>query len=252
MLDVIAFTYDPPVDAATVARWQAQLDAYAPRSDQMAWVKLVWEPGDPWAPVQRWMLYEMLPRTFLDPWVVEELSGPDPRTRGYFDKVAGRFVESPDQVFTKRQWDLYRETGCFGRPFWVLQGSGGGHKRWFTDTESRLLALGGFPTEPPPPGSLPYAPFDRRVLEHLATLDRLKRGTEKLNALRLSESRAAAERKLMEELVGWLGEQMGEAAEMLLSAVDTADIPRSEHEQAPDIDEVQERFVSGQPLHGEH
>ena len=178
------FRYHGPTSDATQARWAAELAAIAPPSERLSWLKLVWVAGDPWAPVQRWVIYDMEPRAINpDGWYWEELAGPDPRTRGYFDVVLGRFVPSADQAIDHLTWRLYRETGCYAHPFWVCQGTTGGHRTDYNALEERMAQQAELPTAPPRLGSLCYAEPDQRTWASLRFYDRLHGAAGGLNAL---------------------------------------------------------------------
>lgn len=179
------FRYHGPTSDATQALWAAELAAIAPRlSERLSWLKMVWVAGDPWAPVQRWVIYDMEPRGINpDGWYWEELAGPDPRTRGYFDVVLGRFVASEEQAIDHLTWRLYRETGCYARPFWVCQGTTGGHRWDYNALEERMAQQAELPTTPPRLGSLAYAEPDQRTWNSLRFYDRLSGAGAGMNSL---------------------------------------------------------------------
>lgn len=175
------FRADPPT---APDHWADALRSIAPPAERLSWLKLVWMAGDPWAPVQRWVIYDMEPRG-VNPegWYWEELAGPDPRARGYYDQALKRFVASEDQAMDALTWRLYRETGCYGRPFWLVQGTTGGHRWDYTQLEARLARQMELPTEPPKPGSLCYAEPDQRTWDSLRFYDRLNGAANGITAL---------------------------------------------------------------------
>ncbi|MBA2713420.1 MAG: hypothetical protein H0U55_07705 [Rubrobacteraceae bacterium] len=137
----------------------------------------------------------------------------------YYDTVLKEFVRNPDCLITERAWHLFRETNCWGRPYWVIQGTKGGHKRWFSQNEQKLLKMAGLPTDPPAPGDLPYAEFDDRVLVQLEKLDMLRSEQGQLkrrgsilgkNAHQIREEEDGKKFRL--QLVSFLKEQMEEIA----------------------------------------
>ena len=188
--------------------WQAALDALAPPGGRKAWLRLVWEPGVPWkvthgdtgetvpGAVHRWIVYQMFPPERTPPMVLADLRGRSPRERGHYDRVLRRFVPDPHCNVTRRQWRLYRETGCWGKPFWIVQGTRGGNKRAFTRAESMVSRIHGGPKQPPLPGDLPYARFDARVVRKIAQYD-LVRKLGHLSAL--AETRPEVIGKYMDE-----------------------------------------------------
>ena len=151
--------------------WQATLDTITPPGGRLSWLRLVWVPGDPWEPVHRWVIYQMLPIDRANDFVRADLRGPSPRERGRFDKILGTFQPDPNCNIDLLQWDLYRATGCYGRPYWIVQGSQGGHKRTFNRVESTVSRMNGGPAQPALIGDLPYATPDRRTFDKLAKLD---------------------------------------------------------------------------------
>jgi hypothetical protein len=183
---------EPPVPKETLAEWQKKLDELFPRSEFSSHLQLVWVAGDDWEVmdegkpvhqgVERFCLYEMLPKQFTDPNILYELEEmPRPVVR--YDSVM-KSVAREDRSVTRLQWDLYRETGLFGRAYWYIQGDNGGHQRAFTTFESQQLILLGLPHNPPLPGTLPYAPFDQRVINKILKHDRLRKVGERLMLLK--------------------------------------------------------------------
>src|SRR5581483_4573362 len=65
------------------AEWVVALRELSPVSDDRGWLELVWEPGDPWRPEQRWELWEMIHPSVIDPDELRELRGPSPRMHGH-------------------------------------------------------------------------------------------------------------------------------------------------------------------------
>lgn len=162
------------------AGWQEALDDVAPRRGDLSYLKIVWEPGELWDPIQRWMIYQMIPMADnpADDLFRPMLEGPHPRKFGYYDRHLGRFVRRPGApMVSMQQWELYRETGRLAHPYWVVQGDEGGHRFEFTRTEKAIIrrAIGQKDVDPPMIGSLPYAPVDNRVTAKLSNLDRLRK-----------------------------------------------------------------------------
>lgn len=197
--DLRPVQYDPPEAPETIRDWQATLDRAIPRYEgYVSHLRLVWEPGDAWDPVERWYLYDCVPRSVFeeaatkrrlmgvqeddnaDAILIRDLDGPSPREDGYYDATLKRFVHLRDRECTLQQWRLWQSHGLYGIPWWVIQGERGGHKRWFSAPEKKALRYAGLPDEPPVPGSLPYAPFDGRVLDTVLRYDRFRRLESKL------------------------------------------------------------------------
>jgi hypothetical protein len=217
---LLPMMYDPPV--SDVSRWQEELDRLAPRNNELSWLKIVWVPGDPWVlegidqRVNRWFIYQMFPMKRIPDTVLPSLLGPHPRKRGYYDKYLRAFVPDPDCTVDRIQWELFDETGCYGRPYWVVQGSRGGHKRRFDRQESVVSRMNGGPKDPPLPGDLPYAPVDQRVIDKLYAMDLVRVYNRFLDFTDRKRDQLDAEdeevRKAMRQRVwGWLESQVSDA-----------------------------------------
>lgn len=242
------FVYNRPVPR----EWQDQLATLTPRGQIAPWLQLAWLSGDPWEPVQRWCIYEMVPlrvwvgliqahraRGFkrdeiLEQVILEALEGPNPREQGYYDEVLKRFIT--DALITRQEWELFREFQAIPKLFWIIQGPGGGHRRHFTPMEKKYLELAGLPADPPAPGDLAYADFDGRVLEMVRRRDRLQRQSGFLGANEDEYSAAMVE--FRRQLVQWLEDQQRASLESV--KLDLSNLPRS-HESQDDPTEAIER-----------
>lgn len=238
----------PPVDHSTLAEWQRKLDELFPKSEHTTHLKLVWVAGDDWEildegnlvdqRIERFYVYEMFPKSHTDPDILFELEEmPCPVVR--YDSVL-KEVTRENRAVTRLQWRLYRETGYFGKPFWVIQGDKGGHQRFFTTFEKQQLYLLGLPTEPPLPGTLPYAPFDQRVIDKLLYHDRLRQiggmlfveretQKEKYKALH-----AENEKKFRSDIIKFVSDQV--------TIEDGRDVKRAIRDTAPIVDTDYQRL----------
>ena len=77
---------------------------------------------------------------------------------------------------------------------WIIQGSDGGHPITYDAMEEAILKAYGLPTDPPPLGTLPYAPLDRRVFDQLER----RKARRKLGSL-MSEATPEAVQKEFDE-----------------------------------------------------
>lgn len=146
--------------------WQAALDRLTPPNDRVSFLRILWVAADEVVsrtgrvkvdPVQRWVIFQC---TRQVPGAAEfYLEGPPPHPK-----------HNPIPLM-REQWDLYRTEHLYGQPYWIVQGERGGHKRRFTQVEQNILKAQRLPSQAPVPGSLPYAPFDQRVLAKLELLD---------------------------------------------------------------------------------
>ena len=238
---------------AVPVEWERQLAEYSPPNPRFTWLKLIHEPGDPWdEPVDRFIIYQIIPmhvredNEFLDG-IFSQLEGPSPRQSGnYYDSVLQRFVRGSDLDITQRAWELFRELKeqglpGWGRPWWVIQGTKGGHKRWFSATEKKMLRLNGLPSDPPAPGELPYADFDHRVMAAIARHDTLRKAHGNLGNMRAEAGRAdrELEKQWRIELLKWLSDQVADIAPDVHKALMKLDKPRDPN--APDWQEVEEK-----------
>jgi len=172
------FRWDAPSD---VQRWQRELDRIAPRTERgPSWLKLVWLAGDQFTPdhrVQRWGIYQMVPAWRAPFHIMHELRGPNPRWFLHWDRVSRRFIREREFLINREQWELYRETGCWGKLYWIVQGPPGGHRRRWDDRESRLSQVAGGPEQPPAPGDAEFQPMSFAVLERLREHELIRRFT---------------------------------------------------------------------------
>lgn len=177
------FTPEPPYQDP---RWQARLDALCPPNGKLSWLHLYWEPGFPWEHVGRWMIAQITPPERVPDAYRELLEGPNPANFGQL--IDGEWVSLLPGV-SRRQWHFYRETGCYFKPYWVVQGRRGGHKLSLTHAETRIVELQGGDPNPPAPGDLPFAVPDRRTFDMLAKLDMVRQHNFMVDYLENSEER---------------------------------------------------------------
>ncbi|MHC4676313.1 MAG: hypothetical protein ACYTBZ_27795 [Planctomycetota bacterium] len=242
--------------------WQADLDRIAPTGGRANWLKIVWYPGEPYEPIGRWVIYEMIvdlstvPSDFLI-----DINGPDPKTVGYWQRDGmlrtGTKRWHSDSLVSHIQWKLFKETHCYPNLTWIIQGDKGGHLYKFGPTEIECLKkMGGDEhSDTPLPGDLPYADYDRRVSSKLAERDKLRKWRRGMGFDERGMTKTAAglhvygERNDMEQeynmrLLKWIEDQMEEAI---------SDIPRSLLPSASDFpdpvgpvvdeDELDRKFV---------
>ena len=259
--------------------WQQDLDRLWP-GEHVSRLVLHWLAGLPTAPVQRWAIWEILPRkTVLD--IVEEerkqkgekqsfigmlwnaLQGPDPRTLGHWASANGKKFWRTKSVVSREQWDLHRAFD--GLPFlsWIVEGVRGGHSWQFGAFEQNfLLATGATPDMIndlhrawPIPGSQPYADYDQRTFKALSERDLLRQWRQAIQwDMRTKRSMAgiitdteATERReeMVQRMLHWLDNQISDVV---------SDIPRKLVPQwsdflptmgpAPDVDGIHMQVVN--------
>lgn len=250
--------------------WVEALGALAPRSEVHSWLHLAWEPGDPWAPVDRWVVWQMIPPAGIDPRMRVDLEGPDPRSRGHYcapNQCACKahshaWRGGASALIDRAQWRMFRglddpaTAGHLCVRWWIVQGTGGGHQRRFTAVESRLLRLHGLPAEPALPGDLCYAEPDARTWAAIRQRDTMAQGrvfTESLE--RVAQWFDAEETKALEagraQLLAWLGEQVKDTLESGAGSLQRVLAEQRDPNAARprvDYDRAGDEFVRGVPL----
>lgn len=187
-----------PLSLADTSANQEQLERVIPRSDAVSWLYLRMEPGDPWHPINRLLLWQIWPLKDTPEPILDALKGPSPRSTGHYCGGPGwcpsvdgqvictkrkmRWVDGPKMGWqvSRQQWEIFREIGRFADPWWVIQGPTGGHRKMLADDEKTMLwhTSGERYRDVPKMGELPYAPFDNRVLRWIREYDVLQRWEE--------------------------------------------------------------------------
>jgi hypothetical protein len=218
------FGYGAPVGPVTLAEWQAELDRVVPPAPKRNRLLLRWEPGEPWQPIGRWMIWLCLDpqHVEIEPWIRWPLNGPNPRSTGHYcgdgfclcDMKRNRWVGGATKMIDAATWRLFRETGLYGVRWWTIQGNKGGHRfQWSKDEAACLLSqMRGGPGQTPAPGDLPYAPFDARVLRGIERERKIKSLYDKARSFRGRKDALALEERDEQEVIAkalwdWTGEQ---------------------------------------------
>lgn len=260
-------------DRAPEPDWQAMLDQIAPPAVSVSSLKILWEAGDPWRPVERWVIWQVYPEGVTPILLADAIKGPHPRSTGHAcfagycgcDVKANAWVGGPSQTdgLDRMQWELYQQTRRFHKRYWVVQGYHGGHRRRYTDVESMVSEMHGGPDQPPAPGDLPYATPDMRTWRAIGAMDLMRRYsrlitdfTRRTIAQFDREDRDAAQAAQW-EMWKWLDRQIAGPAEVLAHRLKYADesvVPRLAPWQQPrelKDDVVLEQFINegaSQPL----
>jgi len=245
---ILAFprqTFPTLVKRPVPKEWDERLAEFSPTTNRMQWLKIIHEPGYPWEPVDRFIIYEMMPAEFMEKvphgtdtllsMVLEQLQHPVPPSEmgGYYDHALQEYVANPDCLITTRAWDLFRETACWGRPYWIIKGTTGGHKREFSQVEQKLLRLHGLPSDAPAAGALPFAEFDDRVMSQLRGQDMLRGVHDRLSSTRATTAaqgqlrQERLEREFREALIKFLFAQVADVAPAVHKSLVAMDAPRS-------------------------
>ena len=144
-------------DRPVPEEWERRLREISPISETVSWLALKWHPA-----IERWFLYECVPNQFISQDWRSELEGEHPHK-----------LEEWARICTPYQWEMYRKYRVHARPCWIIQGTKGGHKVAFDAADQELCKAQGIPQSPPAFGSLPYAPFDERVVRQLVARNKL-------------------------------------------------------------------------------
>ena len=245
---------DPPfVDPA----WQKQLDAMVPRTEGASWLKLVWVAGETWEPVERWCVYQMMPRAVMLSAsefmrnIVEWLEGPNPRTMG---RMVGGEWDSWAPPISQLQWKLYQEHRCYGRKLWVVQGPHGGHKAEYNNLEKKLMRLENVDWRPPVIGDLDFAEPNARTFELLRLCLDMREEERAYAEITeggqvLSEESEAAVRHGRERIWKWIEAQSEGMADQMAymardSFYDTPQSPRGLMSLDAQEERLKEKFIT--------
>ena len=157
--------------------WEAQLRAFSPIRYDMPWLALRWFPMErqvrdgSWRDCGRWVMYECLHESIIPEYdrdIVNLLAGPQPSRIHNPNEAQAKMMFANDY-----QCMMYRKHKVWARNCWIIQGSSGGHPIEYDVLEKAILQACGLPTDPPPLGTLPYAPFDERVINALRKRSRV-------------------------------------------------------------------------------
>jgi hypothetical protein len=182
--------------------WQRRLDQIAPPGGKLSYLHLYWEEGFDWEPVGRWMIGQVIPRASISPAIVDMLEGPNPADHGHFaqNEYGQRIWVTALPGISRRQWQFYRDTGGYLRPYWVVQGKHGGHRYQWTHTERSIIRMNGGNPEAPYPGQLCYAVPDERTYAELGKRDMLRQFVYSVDYMSGQAIREEWERSGVEEM----------------------------------------------------
>ena len=226
--------------------WQERLDAIAPPARTVSSLRLLWEAGDPWDPIERWVIWQVWPEGRLPVWVDPEgLNGPGPRSVGHYcgdgcqpngqlwcrcEVKQHRWVGGPSNCagISQQHYDLWHQPGPYHRRwhsrYWVMQGPYGGHRYNLNLIEQTVCRMFNRPAEMPPLGALPYCEPDERTWHALGAADQLRAHQRIKDFLEQDPAqRARDEEALIEQaaaqLMKWIDEQMEGPADRIYSAL---------------------------------
>ncbi len=225
------------------AEWVRELEQYAPPQDRFAHLTLWWEPGSPAKPIQRWLVCECTPEQFVQDKVRALLARPpcqcSYQPEGHLTLCLG--CQRPRSVFRQFALQYLREKGCLPEAFWIIQGDKGGHKLDFLPHEQEISQWLYGRTEPPEPGSLPYAPFDQRVIRALRAQDWLNQKWVSYYVARQQNADQAL-RDLRKTILKTVEERLAQAVDEAMPALLGADLPKLE--EIPDYERVYDEYIA--------
>ncbi len=218
------------------ADWMQLLREVSPVTDLHSWLLPYWYRAG-----GRWVLYDALPARLIpddDTQLGSMLTGAQ-----FFDIMHGVRPSERDDFRDLVVWpisdvqhEMYRLHKVLARPFWVLQGEGGGHQVNFSPDQASYLTSMGLPSQPPKIGDLEPCPFDGRAARQLRHLNRLHQMENDMEKLRHSGTREWAEaeslrmqRNVRETEMRFIEQQMLPLVDMSTSLVRGANT-RSEHD----------------------
>lgn len=246
------------------AGWANLLAAHFPRRDDTSSLLIRWEPGDPWEPVQRYCIWHVLPLKLIANRreLAKELQGPHPRSTGHYcasgwcpcPVKANRYIGGACGIIDRATWELFHETGLYGRRYWMIQGTTGGHRHRLDTIERKIARIKTGHADTPAPGDLPYADFDGRVLAKLIEADKLRIWKHYLDFTRRNHAQMDAEQRALEiegnRLIwNWLDGQV-DAAVTKMGQAGRKTLAESAHRQLAqgdkhfDYDKIEEDFIT--------
>lgn len=226
--------------------WQEELDRITPpdRAENKARSVIWWEPGDEWEPIQRWIVYQMVPLKAVPPEIIRQLNGPHPRSAGEYSKKLGCWKNGPAPLITKTAWVLHQKFKGWAKPYWIVQGDNGGHRYDLFPWERVLLHLQTGKRDLPLAGDLPYAEPDQRTYDALRFAQRRHDETMKIALMatkyrgKLDGEDAAMVEKVARQYVAAWGEKIATNADELAWAMKrNTSLARTD---APDSDYVED------------
>lgn len=194
--------------------WVDDLASISPPSPQLGHAELWWEAGFPWAPVQRYVVYELIPlaamgREAREDWTtLMEMEQPCrcsniwtsgglcslcleawPCSCGSYTQAEAIRCSRCKCVRSQGRTNLMHafKRGYQAHPLWVIQGEHGGHKLRYTGSERIVAVSLGMAEKPPEPGTLPFAGWDKRVKMNLLHYDMAQRRFASLKRARAHE-----------------------------------------------------------------
>lgn len=141
--------------------WEKRLREISPVLDRTSHLRFRWRQA-----TEQWELYECTPAILLSDGRVKQLTQ-------HWSELPKSQQGGRKLFVSEYQHYMFRTHRVEASRFWVLQGDHGGTPACYTEREERMLKAMNEPTEVPPPGLLPFAPFDERAVRAIQARDRL-------------------------------------------------------------------------------
>ena len=233
--------YERPVPR----EWVEALAEVYPHDPMTDYPIIVWEPGYDWVlegnktneVVERFMLYRTMPVEAFNPsdatngeWnqgVLDELRGPSPESLRQVIRMPSAPIPGTVRIIpgtgivNQRTWEIFRATGRYAQPIWCIQGSHGGTPMRYQPIEQMRCRLQGLPSQPPDPGTLPYAEFDQRVIVALKQREEVYDLASKISKRKRQVGYFNKEqgREALRIMDRWLNERSGALAEHVVAGI---------------------------------
>ncbi len=228
--------------------WAAELRDISPESLQHSWLMLAWLAGTAKQPIDRFVIYEAIPDGLIPAEKRAQLGGTP-----YWKMPAG-MQQGRQQMVSAYQWDMYRKHRVWLRPFWCLQGEHGGTPALYSEMEDAILRAENKDTNPPAPGSLPFAEWNSLAKAQVQMRDRIAKLQEAIRRAKsgtmgvaLEAETEAAEKAFRTRFLGWFKETLEPQADFLThytkkSEADMVLRPATEQE-AIDGETLEESYI---------
>lgn len=241
--------------------WQQELDRIAPPGDTVSSLVILWEPGDPWEKLERWVIWQRYPLDrhgrAIVPQMIDRaaLEGASPRVTGHYCGAgwclcamkANRWVDGNPLSYgiDYRTWELYQQTGRYHRRWWVVQGPDGGHPYRYDKWEQKLRRMAKQSPDAPFIGDLPYAEPNRLTWQRIGGLNLLRAHRELQDfTSRTAQDFARADRDRDEAYeaakLNWISDRLTDAAPRFQKALKREGFAPKPWEKGPafDVDEA--------------
>lgn len=183
---VFRWTWDAP------AAWAEAVHRLSYRGDRLSYLTLHWVPGTPREPMQRWVVFELIPfpAAIGSAWLRAQINQvmADPWGQAMHQWAA-------ECILTRQVVPV---------PFWAVQGPFGGHKYRYTNEDREFAMWQGLSGEAPAVGDLAYAewtPLTASLIRLHSLMTHRRHGTlEAERRERVDQLQRACRRQLLHQI----------------------------------------------------